>query len=258
MMPALSTAMVRVKLLPSDLMRNTKENSKERVCTYLALPGNISLLMRCITGLMPNAWQKNIMLAIKRGESPKAGLMARRSVRQREKAARAAEERERRREQEENISFLLAFFSRAEERQEVATLIDPMMTDATRGERVRPESASTGAMKTTRVAMPVYWQRRNKPPVIARERRKDLDLRMANLSKMSADLSQDSISSNSGSQFQEAPRTQMRLVLAFSCCPCNANHWGDSGMKRSKRRRRGGWKRRSQAMRRQGRRAPSM
>ena len=109
------------------------------------------------------------------------------------------QQRERRREQEENISFLLAFFRRAEERQEVATLIDPMMTDAAMGERVRPESASTGAMKITRVAMPVYWQRRNKPPVIPRERRKDLDLRMANLSKMSADLSQDSISSNSGS-----------------------------------------------------------
>ena len=80
--------------------------------------------------------------------------------------------------------FLLAFFRRTEERQEVATLTDPMMTDANRGEMVRPESARTGAMKTTRVAMPVYWQRKNNPPEMARDLRKGLDLRMASLSKM--------------------------------------------------------------------------
>ena len=225
--------------------------------TYLALPGNISLLMRCITGLMPKPWQKNIMLTMIRGEKPRAGLMARRSVRQWENAARAAEQRERIKEQEENIPFLLAFFRRKEEMQAVATLTEPIMTDAARGEKVRPESARTGAMNATRVAMPVNWQRKNKLEVTARERKKGLDLRMANLSKISGDLSQESISSSSGSQFQEVPRTQFRLVLAFSSCPCSANHWGDSGIKRTRRSRRRGWKRRSQDIRRQGRRAPS-
>ena len=180
--------------------------------------------MTCITGLMPKPWQTNIMLTIIRGEKPRAGLMARRSVRQWENAARAAQQRERRNEQEENIPFLLAFFRRAEERQAVATLAEPITTDAARGEKVRPESARTGAMNATRVEMPVNWQRRNKPPVTARGRRKGLDLRMANLSMISGDLSQESISSSSGSQFQEVPRTQIRLVLAFSSCPCSANH----------------------------------
>ena len=103
--------------------------------------------------------------------------------------------------------------------QGVATLTEPMRTDASRGERVRPESARTGAMKTTRVAMPVYWQRKNRPPDMARERKKGLDLRTASLSEMSGGLSLASISSSSASQFQEVPRTQIRLALAFSCCP---------------------------------------
>ena len=140
--------------------------------------------MRCITGLMPKAWPMNITIAITRGERPRVGLMASSSFFQWEKAARAAQQRERRKEQEENMYFLLAFFRRTEERQEVATLTDPMMTDANRGEMVRPESARTGAMKTTRVAMPVYWQRKNNPPEMARDLRKGVDLRMASLSKM--------------------------------------------------------------------------
>ena len=197
-------------------------------------------------------------MAITRGERPKVGLMAMSSLRQCEKAARAAQQRKRRKEQEENMYLLLAFFRMTEERQEVATLTEPTMTDAIKGEMVRPESARTGAMKTTRVATPVYWQRKNKPPDMARERRKGPDLRTASLSKRSGGLSLASISSSSASQFQEVPRTQMRLALAFSRCPCSANHWGDSGMKRSRRSRSGGWQRSSQDMRRQGRRAPSM
>ena len=106
--------------------------------------------------MMPKAWPMNITMAITRGERPRVGLMASSSFFQWEKAARAAQQRERRKEQEENMYFLLAFFRMTEERQEVATLTEPMMTDASKGERVRPESARTGAMKTTRVATPVY------------------------------------------------------------------------------------------------------
>ena len=155
-------------------------------------------------------------MAMTRGERPKVGLMAISSLLQCEKAARATQQRERRKEEEENMYFLLAFFSMTEERQEVTTLTDPTMTDASKGERVRPESARTGAMKTTRVATPVYWPRKNKPPDMARERRKGLDLRMASLSKISGGLSLVRISCSSASQFQEVPRTQMRLALAFS------------------------------------------
>ena len=52
---------------------------KEGERVNLALPGNISLLMRCITGLMPKAWLMNITMVISRGERPRVGLMARRS-----------------------------------------------------------------------------------------------------------------------------------------------------------------------------------
>ena len=48
--------------------------------TNLVLLGNISLLMMCITGLMPKAWLMNITMVISRGERPRVGLMARRSL----------------------------------------------------------------------------------------------------------------------------------------------------------------------------------
>ena len=142
--------------------------------------------------------------------------------------------------QEENISFLFAFFKIREDRQAVATLTAPMMTEAKRGEMVRPESARTGAMNTTRVAMPVYWQRKKRPQEMPRERRKGLDLSVDNLSEKLGGLSLASNSSSSASQFQELPRTQTRLALAFSAWPCSANHCGDSGIIRRRRSRRGG------------------
>ena len=54
-----------------------RRNKVER--TNLVLLGNISLLMMCITGLMPKAWLMNITMVISRGERPRVGLMARRS-----------------------------------------------------------------------------------------------------------------------------------------------------------------------------------
>ena len=105
---------------------------------------------------------------------------------------------------------------------------------------VRPESARTGAMNTTRVAMPVYWQRKNRPQEMPREWRKGLDVSVDNLSEKLGGLSLASNSSSSASQFQELPRTQTRLALAFSAWPCSANHCGDSGMIRRSRSRKGG------------------
>ena len=55
-----------------------RRNKGER--TNLVLLGNISLLMMCITGLMPKAWLMNITMVISRGERPRVGLMARRSL----------------------------------------------------------------------------------------------------------------------------------------------------------------------------------
>ena len=58
--------------------RRRRRNKVER--TNLVLLGNISLLMMCITGLMPKAWLMNITMVISRGERPRVGLMARRSL----------------------------------------------------------------------------------------------------------------------------------------------------------------------------------
>ena len=130
--------MVRVRLLPSER----------------TLPGNISAVIRCITALMPKAWAMNMRMAMTRGAMPR--WSGRRDSLQCEKAAMAAQQMARSREQLANMLRRLAFLSAAEEQQEVKTRTAPMMTGARRGSRVRPESLKTGAMKTTRVEMPVY------------------------------------------------------------------------------------------------------
>ena len=58
--------------------RRRRRNEVQR--TNLVLLGNISLLMMCITGLMPKAWLMNITMVISRGERPRVGLMARKSL----------------------------------------------------------------------------------------------------------------------------------------------------------------------------------
>ena len=115
-----------------------------------------------------------------RGAMPR--WSGRRDSLQCEKAAMAAQQMARSREQLANMLRRLAFLSAAEEQQEVKTRTAPMMTGARRGSRVRPESSKTGAMKTTRVEMPVYWQRKNSPPEMARDLRKTGLLKVASLS----------------------------------------------------------------------------